>query len=170
MKNSAAKIRVMFGDARIELNKVPRGYYDLLIIDAFTGDSIPVHLLTTEAILEYKEHMREGGIILFHISNRYLDLAPVLFANAAEVNSRASLNGDELYRGRIFWPSDWVAMTWDKDKDDTLASKLNWVKKRAGFPGRKSRPWSDAYSNILSVFKTKEIVDEIKNFIIFYNS
>ena len=163
LKDSAAKINFVFGDARIELNKIPRSHYDLLIIDAFSGDSVPTHLLTTDAIREYKEHLQKGGIILFHISNKYLDLGSVLFANAGEVNSYVSLNVDKVSHKDYYRPSYWVAMTWDKDKDDILSSRLGWVKKSTGLLYRKVKPWSDNYSNILSVFKTKQIIEQIKN-------
>jgi hypothetical protein len=74
--------RVILGDARLTLADVPDGRYDALVIDAFSSDSIPVHLLTREALALYRRKLTPDGVVLFHISNRYLDLAPVLTALA----------------------------------------------------------------------------------------
>jgi hypothetical protein len=73
---------VILGDARLTLADVPDGRYDALVIDAFSSDSIPVHLLTREALALYRRKLTPDGVVLFHISNRYLDLAPVLAALA----------------------------------------------------------------------------------------
>ena len=89
LQNSRAKLNYFFDDAQLALRKTPREHYDILVIDAFSGDSVPVHLLTTDAIQEYKVHIKDKVMILFHISNRYLDLPPVLFSNAKAVNAFA---------------------------------------------------------------------------------
>jgi hypothetical protein len=107
LQNSRAKLNFFFDDARIALRKTPREYYDILVIDAFSGDSVPVHLLTTDAIREYKAHMKDKGLILFHISNRYLDLAPVLFSNAKAVNAFALSDSNEA-QGPLLLASNWI--------------------------------------------------------------
>jgi hypothetical protein len=76
--------QVVLGDARLTLANVPDGRYDVLVIDAFSSDSIPVHLLTREAMALYRRKLASNGVVLFHISNRYLDLAPVLAALASD--------------------------------------------------------------------------------------
>jgi hypothetical protein len=81
--------RVILGDARLTLAGVPDGHYDVLVIDAFSSDSIPVHLLTREALTLYRRKLAPNGVILFHISNRYLDLAPVLAALADDARMPA---------------------------------------------------------------------------------
>ena len=163
LQNSRAKLNLFFDDARIALRKTPREYYDILVIDAFSGDSVPVHLLTTDAILEYKAHMKDKGLILFHISNRYLDLAPVLFSNARAVNAFALSDSNEA-QGPALLASKWMALTWDRQINDALVSQLQWKENGSVLKMEMSRPWTDKYSNILSVVKPKVFIDSIKNF------
>jgi hypothetical protein len=171
LKNSRAKINYIFGDARIALSNVPRNRYDLLVMDAFSGDSVPIHLLTTNAMSEYKNCIIRNGIILFHISNRYIDLVPVLFSNAKKVGAYVALDanrGDE-YKPEIS-SSIWVVVTWDPDTFNTLTSKLEW---RVNFPRRERpvmflRPWTDTYSSILPLLDLKSFLDSIKEFRPFY--
>jgi hypothetical protein len=80
---------VVLGDARLTLQGEPDGHYDVVVIDAFSSDSIPVHLLTREALALYRRKLSPDGVILFHISNRYLDLAPVLAALAEDAGAPA---------------------------------------------------------------------------------
>ena len=78
LRDSEATIQTPLGDARLNLEReAPQGF-DLLAIDAFSSDSIPVHLLTYEALAVYRKHMKPGGIIAFHLTNRFLDLNPVV--------------------------------------------------------------------------------------------
>lgn len=163
LNNSAAKINYIFGDARITLSKAPYQYYDLLIIDAFSGDAVPVHLLTQEAIGQYRKHLNASGIILFHISNRYLDLAPVLFSNSRIVNASVSLNSNP-HKNSVYLGSIWVAMTWDKASDNILSGRLGWKKEGVDLRLKRVRPWTDAYSNIPSIFAIDGIIGELRNF------
>ena len=77
----------MLGDARLTIGDAPDGTYDALIIDAFSSDSIPMHLLTREALALYLRKLAPGGRLLFHISSRTLDLRPVIGALAADAGS-----------------------------------------------------------------------------------
>jgi hypothetical protein len=81
--------RVILGDARLTLQDVPDGAYDVIILDAFSSDSIPLHLLTREALALYCRKLATDGVMLFHISNRYLDLAPVVAALAHDIGAPA---------------------------------------------------------------------------------
>ena len=78
LQDSLAKIDIVLGDARISLQQAPNSRYDMIILDAFSSDAIPIHLGTREALLLYLAKLKENGILVFHISNRYLDLKPVL--------------------------------------------------------------------------------------------
>lgn len=84
---AAGAARVVLGDARLTLHDVPDGHYDILVIDAFSSDSIPLHLLTREALALYQRKVAPNGVIVFHISNRYVELKPVLTALAADAGS-----------------------------------------------------------------------------------
>ena len=163
LQNSRAKLNFFYDDARLALRKTPREYYDILVIDAFSGDSVPVHLLTTDAIREYKAHIKDKGLILFHISNRYLDLAPVLFSNARVVNAFA-LADSNVAQGSMLLESNWMVLTWDRQVNDALVSQLHWKKNAADMKKKMLRPWTDKYSNIPSVVMSNAFVDSIKNF------
>jgi len=163
LQNSRAKLNFFFDDARIALKKTPLKHYDILIIDAFSGDSVPVHLLTTDAIREYRAHMKDKGLILFHISNRYLDLAPVLFSNAKAVNAFALANRNEA-QGPALSPSNWMVLTWDRQINEVLVSELQWKENAADMKKEMLRPWTDKYSNIPSVVIPNAFIDSIKNF------
>lgn len=84
LARSAARIEIAEGDARLTLAHEPPQGFDVLVVDAFSGDSIPAHLLTREAFRLYLRHLGPGGVIAFHISNQYADLAPVVRALAAD--------------------------------------------------------------------------------------
>jgi hypothetical protein len=124
---------------------------------------VPVHLLTTDAIREYKAHMKDKGLIMFHISNRYLDLAPVLFSNARAVNAFALADSNEE-QGPALFASKWMALTWDRQINDTLVSQLQWKENASDLKVEMLRAWSDKYSNIPSVVKLNAFIDSIKNF------
>ena len=83
LKDSPAKIETVLGDARLSLEREAPQNFDVLAVDAFSGDSIPVHLITYEAFTEYLRHLKPDGVIAFHVSNRFLDLKPVLLEIAA---------------------------------------------------------------------------------------
>ena len=82
LRDSDATIEVHLGDARLSLEREPKQDFDVLVIDAFSSDAIPVHLITTEALGIYRRHMKPGGIIAFHVTNRFLNLVPVVEALA----------------------------------------------------------------------------------------
>lgn len=168
LKNSPAKINYIFGDARVSLRTIPLDRYDLIIVDAFSGDSVPIHLLTVEAIREYKKHLTPKGIILFHVSNRYFDLEPILFSNAKMLNAYAVLTSNKTVKDRVSLASQWVALTWDANSKDKLVQKLQWKEENMKFQIRKIRPWTDDYSNVLSVMDLRVFTEPVKHFKPFY--
>ena len=89
--DSPAQVHVLEGDARITLENQPAQGYDVLVVDAFSGDAIPIHLLTREAIALYRRHLAADGVILYHVSNQYLDLAPEVALLAASQGMRAAV-------------------------------------------------------------------------------
>ncbi len=163
LQSSSAKLNFFFNDARIALRKIPREHYDILVIDAFSGDSVPVHLLTTDAIREYQTHMKDKGLILFHISNIYIDLTPVLFSNAAAVNAFALVSDNEA-QGLALADSKWIALTWDRQSKYSLISQLQWKENAPDVKMKTLRPWTDKYSNILSIISMNTFVNSIKTF------
>ena len=151
-----AVIETTLGDARLTLREVEASRFDLLVIDAFSSDSIPVHLVTREAIAEYFRVVNDEGLIALHISNRYLDLEPVLAAIAEDLNLVGYLNRDisltpeEMDRtGRQV--SRWVVLTREETDVRWLlrgARGSNWLP-LAGVDDRVL--WTDDYSNFLRI-------------------
>jgi len=166
LKNSLAKVNYYYDDARLAINKTPLGHYDMLIVDAFSGDSIPVHLLTTDAIQQYRVHLKDKGLILFHISNRYLDLAPVMFKNAEAVGAFALIDLNEA-QSSVHLASCWMAFTWDRKIKETLVSKLEWKEYSGDSKTLVSRPWTDKYSNVISILNLTSFLDSIRYFMPF---
>ena len=145
------RCRVILGDARISIRAAPARSFDLLVFDVFSSDAIPVHLLTQEAIAESTERLRPGGLIAFHISNRYLHLPPVLAAGAAAnqwsaVVRNHTADPDDRSRGGL--SSDWVVAA---NSEATLAPfvTLGWRPLADNEP--RVAAWTDDYSNVLAV-------------------
>ena len=144
---------VVLGDARLSLVKAPNRYYDLVILDAFSSDAIPVHLLTQEALQLYFAKLADRGLVAVHISNRYLDLKPVV-ANLTAANGFACLNRSDLHlseedleAGKT--PSVWMVLARRPQDLERLASDPDWHAV-SGQPG--AAVWTDDFSNILGVF------------------
>ena len=89
MSDCGANDRVILGDARLTLTADQASRYDLLVIDAFSSDSVPVHLITREALALYLAHLKPGGVVVFHVSNRFLDLVPIVARLAADAGAPA---------------------------------------------------------------------------------
>lgn len=146
-------LTVEIGDARLEMARAPKGGYGLIVLDAFSSDSIPVHLLTREAIVLYLDKLAPNGLIAFHISNRYLNLEPVLASAAKDLNliarvRREDVEGDEAKLGRL--SSIWVVLARNDAALGKLAALPEWRPLPA--PPKGFRIWTDDYSNLLSVF------------------
>ncbi len=170
LKHTQANTNYIIGDARASLKKMGSETYDLLIVDAFMGDYVPVHLLTTNAILEYKRCLKKNGIILFHISNRSVDLAAVLFSNASAVKaySMGSSNTADKVNS-LYMGSGWMALTWDKDSKDLLVSKLGWAEDaHYNVHVKRIRPWTDEYTNLVAVLDINHLIDELKYYFKLY--
>jgi spermidine synthase len=146
LKNCPARVRIIAGDGRMAIRESPANYYNLIVIDAFSGDYVPVHLITTEALSEYKTRLAPNGMIMFHISSRYLELEPVLFANARELGASACKAANPEI-GDAFATS-YVALTWDKEVSGLLTGRMDWSLARPEQYGN-VKPWTDQRSNLL---------------------
>ncbi|HYG48526.1 MAG TPA: fused MFS/spermidine synthase [Allosphingosinicella sp.] len=158
LSRCAPQAKVVLGDARLSLGREPPGRLDLLAVDAFSSDAIPIHLLTREALQVYRRALKPDGLLLIHISNRYLDLEPVLYAAAKRDGWHAAAfdysPGPED-EGRNLSRSVWVAMTNDADTLMTLriasaedAHLWRPLLGRPGFPG-----WTDDYASVLPLLE-----------------
>ena len=146
-------VPVAIGDARLTLFNRPAGRTDLLVIDAFSSDSVPMHLLTLEAFDVYRGHLANNGLLMVHISNRYLDLQPVVAAAAAAQGWQARVRtyrpsaGDRADHASA---SIWVALSPDPATIAALEADRSVAWRRldptAGF-----RPWTDDHASILPI-------------------
>ena len=137
---------VVVGDGRLELRKIPDATYDVLILDAFSGDSIPTHLLTVEALRDDLRVLKPGGLLVVHVSNRYYDLAPAVVAGAAQAGMTAQVRSFAPTRAESddgAQPSQWVIATTQADQLEPLAAQ-GW----ATVPPA-SRPITDEYPDVL---------------------
>jgi SAM-dependent methyltransferase len=146
--DSAAKIEIVLGDARLSLEREPVQGFDVLAVDAFSGDSIPVHLITLEAVGAYLRHMRPQGVIAFHVSNRFLDLKPVLLAIAEKHGLEYAFVHETGDDGGT--TSDWVLLT--RWKPFILRPEIV-VATEPVAPQPDWRLWTDAYNNLLQVWR-----------------
>ena len=141
---------MVLGDARLQLRTAPEKGYGLIILDAFSSDAIPMHLLTREALSLYRRKLTPDGVIAFHISNRFLDLAPVLGALARDAGLVSRVRYDanpsivEQQSGKE--SSIWAVMA-HRDADlGPLATDPLWVAPQF----RPDAPvWADDFSNIV---------------------
>ena len=152
--DNPAKSEVVLGDARLSLERESPRQYDVLAVDAFSSDSIPIHLLTQEALAIYFRHLKPGGILATHISNRYLDLQPVL-RSFADRNGKVTVyvKNDRDYDLSIN-RATWVLMG---SPDNAVIKAL----REEGYPDTDAVPatfrvWTDDYSNLLSVLDADE--------------
>lgn len=115
LADSKARIEIAPGDARISLQNEEPQHFDVLVLDAFAGDAIPIHLLTMQAVAIYARHLQPGGIIAFHVSNKYFDLAPVVAQEAEQFGMSVILikTTDDGSRGE--YGSDWALVSSNKD-------------------------------------------------------
>ena len=153
LKSCPAPLRVVVGDARLSLLHdvdAPGRYFDALMVDAFSGDGIPAHLLTIEAISTYLQKLKPGGLIGFHLSNRYYDLRPVLKAAADELGLhgmyKRSTKNDDLADYET--PSLVYALSRDPSAVAPLV-KLGWKDPENGGEIADIALWTDDYVNLM---------------------
>jgi hypothetical protein len=149
ISSCAPELPIVLGDARLTLAREPDRSYDLIIVDAYSSDSIPVHLATREAMAVYKSKLAPGGAVLMHISNRHLELASVVAGIAAANGMQTWVynDADDLERDDEYVFSSQVAISAVHDADiGELAAAEHWALHR---PDPAQRTWTDDYSNIL---------------------
>jgi hypothetical protein len=145
--------QVLLGDARLTLEAQPSQQFDLMVVDAFTSDAIPVHLLTREAFALYFRHLKATGILAVHVSNRYLDLVPVVARNAHDFGKAVVDVDDEDEEEDHFITSDWALVTSDGAVFHDSAFKSSSVQPARMRPNL--RPWTDDYSNLFQILKVR---------------
>ncbi len=149
LKNSDATIELSLGDARLSLEREPPQQFDVLAIDAFSSDAIPVHLITKEAVDVYLRHMKPDGVIAFHVTNRYLNLVPVVEGIAQELDLHA-LWIEDPGLDALGNASSWVLLSRDPSRlnDPRLVDPSIAITTR-----RDWRVWTDDFNNLVQVLK-----------------
>jgi spermidine synthase len=141
--------QVYLGDARLSMEAQPSQQFDVLAVDAFSSDAIPVHLLTREAFVIYFRHLKPGGILAVHVSNRFLDLVPVVARNARDLGKSAMELSSNDESEEYYSSSDWVLVSADATVfRNELFKPATIAKVQPGL-----RPWTDDYSNVFRILK-----------------
>jgi spermidine synthase len=149
-KACPAEKQLYLGDGRLVLERMAAEQLDFLAMDAFTSDAVPVHLLTKEAYLTYQRHLKPGGVLAINISNRYLDLEPVVAQAAADLGWTGVAVPDEGDDEDYYSASTWILLS----RSPAIFDHPNFgktavrIRTRPGF-----RPWTDDYSNIIQILK-----------------
>jgi hypothetical protein len=156
LKDSKAKTELVMGDARLSMEREADQQYDVIVLDAFSSDAIPVHLLTLEAFDHYQRHLKPDGAIAVHVSNRYLDLHPVVYRIADKIGFPAITidDNDTAYEEAGFYGSDWIIMT----RNQVLLQQpliRDVTKETVEFPAR-IMYWTDERSDLLSILTSEE--------------
>lgn len=150
LSDNPAQIQIALGDARLVLERERPQQFDVLAVDAFSGDAVPVHLVTREALAVYLNNIQPDGAVAFHVTSRYLNLAPVIKRLADEVGYEAVLVADRSDDNPYASHSDWVIVTRNRDflADPEVAKKRVAIKPIAGM-----KIWTDDFSNLFQILK-----------------
>ena len=153
--DESAEVKVEVGDARLRLREGEKARFDILVLDAFSSDAVPTHLLTREALAVYRRALRPGGLLLAHVSNDHVVLAPVLAALAKDAGIHAvdrrddDLTKEELSSGKA--RSEWVVLTDSKDDLDLiLRARKDWHPLLAP---KGQTVWTDDWANVLGALR-----------------
>ncbi|HET7096139.1 MAG TPA: fused MFS/spermidine synthase [Casimicrobiaceae bacterium] len=148
LQDSDAKIEVVIGDARLSLEREPSQQFDVLIIDAFSSDAIPVHLITAQALGIYRRHMKPGGVIAFHVTNRYLNLVPVV-DGLATVHRLVMVHIADSPASPAS-SSDWLLLS---DRRSSLDKPILTEAAKEVEVRKDWRLWTDDFNNLVQVLK-----------------
>jgi len=150
LRDSPAQLSFAEGDARISLTREKPQNFDVLVIDAFSGDAIPLHLLTREAIALYQRHLVPSGVLAFHVSNQYLDLAPEIAQVATSQGMQAKIIDSSSTDARGEYAATWVLVS----KDATFLTRPEISTVSRSVPNNsRLRVWTDDYSSLLPILK-----------------
>jgi SAM-dependent methyltransferase len=143
--------RIVIGDARLELAEEPAGSFDVLVIDAFTSDAIPMHLLTREAFETYRRALSDDGLLLVHVSNRFIDLAPMVSALTQAGGWHARMRRDIGNPPEGLSASDWIALARNEGRIDRLerSSPFPWD----DLPPPSPRAWTDDNASVVPLLR-----------------
>jgi hypothetical protein len=147
IQNCEPDLKPVIGDARLTFAKEPDGLYDLIIVDAYSSDAIPIHLATVEAMKIYKDKLAPQGAVVMHVSNRHLELSSVVVGIAEENDLKSWVYSEDSNRDNEYIFATSVVVSAREEADvGKLASSENWTLDEAE---ENQRVWTDDYSNVL---------------------
>ncbi|HEX2826540.1 MAG TPA: fused MFS/spermidine synthase [Burkholderiales bacterium] len=153
LSECAPHAKIGIGDGRLSIAGDADGSYDLIVVDTFSSDSVPVHMITREALAIYLSKLAPNGIVVFQVTNQFMDFVPILSRLAADAGVTGVMPGPQLeiqFDERLAaLPSRWVAISRDPHRFDALMEKESWKP----LPTVAGRPWTDDYSNVLGALK-----------------
>jgi SAM-dependent methyltransferase len=148
LSESAAKVETVDADGRLGLQREPAHSLNMIALDAFSGDSIPIHLLTREAFQMYFDRLAPGGVVVIHVTNRYLDIAAVVAALAADLHKPLVIVHNPQDAPRHIQAADWAILA-DRREDLADLEPFN----NAGVSSRKAPVWTDDYSDLFEILR-----------------
>jgi SAM-dependent methyltransferase len=152
LRRCGSNCDVVMGDGRLSIEKVPDRTFDVLMLDAFDSDSIPAHLVSREAVQLYLQKLRPNGSILFHVSNRYMNVEGLVAALIVDASLEGLVRYDDDEEPKGKTSSDYVVASRHPEDLGSLEYDQNWshVQKPAGI-----QAWTDDYSNMLKIVRWK---------------
>jgi spermidine synthase len=153
MRDCAPRTNVVIGDARLSLGAAADGEFDVIVLDAFSSDAIPAHLITREALALYLKKLKADGVVAFHISNRFLDLRPVIIALANDARVAGAIGErapDTEGRGKLYYGSRWMVLAKNASVLSDLVQVEGW---HALGTWPESRLWTDDYTDVWGAIK-----------------
>jgi hypothetical protein len=150
LEESKAKVEVVLGDARLSLEREPPQDFDVLVLDAFSGDAVPMHLLTREAFAIYDRHLADRGVIAVHITNRHLDLTRVLRPIQTAYGYKSVLIETGRDDATLIWDASWVLLA--RNQESLAMPALSRVARPLG-DETAGVLWTDEYTSLLPVLK-----------------
>ncbi len=154
LKGCPAQVQILMGDARLVLEQIPSENLDFLAMDAFSSDAVPMHLLTREAFQLYSRHLKPDGVLAVHISNRYLDLKPVVAQGMSDMGWHGRVIEDDGVDQPYYTGTTWAILSANEKFFDTSyfqgdgSSIIKPLLPKPGFQG-----WTDDFSNIITIIK-----------------
>lgn len=148
LADSQARIDIVTGDGRLNLERDAPQNFDLVSVDAFSSGSIPIHLVTREALRSYRQHLAPGGVIVYNVTNRFVNLAPQLKLIAEVEGLKILLISDSPAEDK-YWGTDYVLIT----ENETLLADRRFADAKAIEPIKGLEVWTDSFNNLFKVVK-----------------
>jgi SAM-dependent methyltransferase len=150
LKRCDTNCNIVIGDGRLSIERSPDNEFDVLMLDAFNSDSIPAHLVSREAVQMYLNKLKPNGVILFHVSNRYMDVESLVSAVSLDVGLHGLVRYDDNEEPTGKTSSDYVVVARHTEDFGELNSDENWTEVEKP---PKIQPWTDDYSNMMSIVR-----------------